>query len=69
MQCESAERDHNLERVAQLRYGEIPEIEKKIKEAETFKCRREALHLSVKMLLKKKSQRSSLDGLVFRSPE
>ncbi|MCH2208791.1 MAG: ATP-dependent chaperone ClpB [Lentisphaerales bacterium] len=35
MQCESAEREHNLERVAQLRYGKIPEIEKKIKEAET----------------------------------
>lgn len=34
MQCDAAERDHNLERVAQLRYGEIPEIEKKIKDAE-----------------------------------
>ena len=35
MQCDAAERDHNLERVAQLRYGEIPEIEKKIKDSET----------------------------------
>ena len=34
LQCDAAERDYNLERVAQLRYGEIPAIETKIKEAE-----------------------------------
>ena len=34
MQGDAAEREHNLEKVAQLRYGEIPAIEAKIKESE-----------------------------------
>lgn len=34
LQCDAAERDYDLEKVAQLRHGEIPQMELRIKEAE-----------------------------------
>ena len=41
-EAEKAERQYDLERVAKLRHGTIPEISKKLAEAETAMARREA---------------------------
>ena len=66
-EAERAEREADLKRAAELRYGEIPELEKRLAEPSRTHERETTLS-SRRRSTRRTSPRSSRSGPAFRSP-